>query len=234
MAVHLKADFAKLCGLTTGNLTVYIGRKKVVMSGDVIDDTIPLNKEFLEHRIALQSQKSPQPEPAPKKLRLIKPDPGTPDIQPKVKQPDNIDELSDEEFEEMLNGSDDLDSLFKATKSLDHKKTIVEIKKKQKEIAILTIREEKARGLVIPTDLVLTLINQHSRTIAAEFKNSVDSILTKISKKKDLSAVEQSDLRGELLHVINQTVDKTVNVSQKNVGNIVKEFIEKRDVGERS
>jgi hypothetical protein len=38
MALHSKSDFAKLCGLTTGNLTNYIKRNKVLMSGDFIDD----------------------------------------------------------------------------------------------------------------------------------------------------------------------------------------------------
>jgi hypothetical protein len=233
MALHLKKDFAKMCGLTTGNLTVYITRKKVIASGDYIDDSILTNQEFLVKRRNAPHFKSEGPVFNPPKLRAIKPDTTLPEV-PNVVNDDEEDEVSDDDFEKLLKQSDNLGELFKVTTDLEKKKTIVEIQKKRKEISLLTIREEKFKGILIPTDLIRTLIQQHSRSTATEFKNSIDSILTKISKKKDLSVTEQAELRGELLDVINKTVDKSVDLTEKLLGRIVNEFIEKRDVGERS
>jgi hypothetical protein len=122
---------------------------------------------------------------------------------------------------------------MKTMQSLQKKKLVVEIKKKEREIALLKLREEKLNAIVIPTELVKVIFMQHSRSIATEFKNTIDGIITKIAKKKDLNLNEVAELRGELLSSINMAMDKSVVESKKSIGNIVKEFIEKKEVGER-
>lgn len=47
MSLHTKKEFATLCGLTTNKLSVYHSRNKFLLTGDLIDDTLPQNKEFL-------------------------------------------------------------------------------------------------------------------------------------------------------------------------------------------
>jgi hypothetical protein len=49
--LYTKAEFAAATGLSSGNLSNYIHKlKKVVASGDYIDDEIPQNAAFLERR----------------------------------------------------------------------------------------------------------------------------------------------------------------------------------------
>jgi len=45
---HSKKKFASLCGIETKNLSVYIGRKKVIVENDLIDDSDPANRLFIE------------------------------------------------------------------------------------------------------------------------------------------------------------------------------------------
>lgn len=227
MALHSKKEFAKMCGLTTGNLTVYISRKKVIASGDYINDSIEINKLFLESRKLLIEKKgdTPKEERPERKLRLLRPDPGLPEP-PKIEDPD--DEFDDDEDE----GSDS--GLQNTMTGLTKKKMQVEIEKKKREIALLKLREEKLNALVIPTELVKTVISQHTKSISTSFKNSLENVLTLISKQSNLSVTQIADIRGRLLHELNTAVDKSVNESKKNVANIVREFVESKSIGERN
>jgi hypothetical protein len=65
MALHTKKQFAKLCGITTKELSVYAGpkRRKVVYSGDYVDDTIQPNIDFL--RTWLDKKKYEMNKPLP-------------------------------------------------------------------------------------------------------------------------------------------------------------------------
>lgn len=49
MARHTKKEFAALCSIETKTLSVYISRDKVIVDdNDLIDDTHPANKEFIQ------------------------------------------------------------------------------------------------------------------------------------------------------------------------------------------
>lgn len=97
MAFLTKKEFADLCGMTTGNLSNYITRKKVFPSGDLIDDTFAANKEFLEKWSTInaakivegQKDKVLPPPPAmaaPGAMTIIKPTHDAPTTQyPKTK-----------------------------------------------------------------------------------------------------------------------------------------------------
>lgn len=50
MAIHQRKDFAKLCGIAPRELSIYIKRGKVILSGKKVDDSIAENAEFLESR----------------------------------------------------------------------------------------------------------------------------------------------------------------------------------------
>jgi len=59
MALLKKKEFAALCGMTTKELAVYLGpkRRKVVATGEYIDDTLPQNIIFKQHRDLIVSKK---------------------------------------------------------------------------------------------------------------------------------------------------------------------------------
>ena len=230
MAFYSKADFAKLCGLTTGNLTNYIKRGKVVMSGDYIDDSMLQNREFLRKRkenlVAADNEEEPRA-----KMRMLRPDPGMPEP-PNIKEPEDIDD-DDAGIDINIDDESSYKGEAAAMYKLNKKKLVVAIQKTKEEIALLKLRNEKLNAVVIPTELVKVVLLQQSRSMATEFKNTIDSIITNISKKKDLTLTEVAQLRGELLHCINSAVDKSLTESKKNIANIVKEFVERKEVGER-
>jgi len=48
MPLYTRKQFAELCDVTVNYLNVYIGRNKVILSGEYIDDSIPQNGYFLQ------------------------------------------------------------------------------------------------------------------------------------------------------------------------------------------
>jgi len=47
MTLYKRVDFAKLCGIAPAAITVNIGRNKIILSGNLIDDSIHENALFL-------------------------------------------------------------------------------------------------------------------------------------------------------------------------------------------
>jgi len=60
MALHTKKQFADLCGITPGNLSNYASpkRRKVVYSGDYVEDTIEPNISFLKKCLHKKAEKN--------------------------------------------------------------------------------------------------------------------------------------------------------------------------------
>lgn len=50
MAFLTKKEFATRCGISTKTLSTYRKRNKIIYSGEFIDDSNPVNKEFIEYR----------------------------------------------------------------------------------------------------------------------------------------------------------------------------------------
>jgi hypothetical protein len=86
----------------------------------------------------------------------------------------------------------------------------------------------------MPTDMVKIIFTQHTKSIVEEFKNAVDGILTKFSKRRDLDNAEVAEIRGELIKVINSATENAVKTSKKNIQNIISEYSETKEVGEHS
>ncbi len=204
MALHSKADFAKLCGMTASNLHNYIHRdKKVIMSGDYIDDSHPINKLFLEKRKAKVFDEKPKPinvsvpnntQPVPK---VEKPEPGTDDY---IK--------------------------------LDRKLKAQQLEKIEVETRLLELKEAKMNGELIPTELVQAVYMQQNQSFITSFNNSIDDFLTLFSKKKGLSHDETVAYRSEIIKIINEASKASIEITKTNIQNIIDEFTIKKEVGE--
>ena len=48
MPLYTRKDFAELCDVDKSYITVYIGRKKITLTGKMIDDSLPDNAYFLQ------------------------------------------------------------------------------------------------------------------------------------------------------------------------------------------
>jgi hypothetical protein len=218
MALYDKAEFSKLCGIKSRELSVYIRRGKVVLTGDKIDDGKEVNREFLRkrrqhvedvyHKDYSTPEVTTQPKPETKKRRK--------------KSPDLTDAVVNSDM------SDDGDGLYhleKKEKQLKNEKLI-------EEIEIKKIQKAKLYGEVLPTDQVKELFSQTTKTFVVEFYNSVDKILTVISKKKGLTNDEFVQLRKDLISEINIASNKVIDDVKTQIKNIIKDVTETRGVGE--
>lgn len=217
MALFTKKDFASQCHLTTGNLSNYVKLGKVVYSGDYIDDSIELNRVFRELRQAKKGlPKSDKPE-------TVKPDPGQPvlksDTKPRYKEP-KAPNVSSPQVKTQLA------TLITQLKEADVEKRLLENEN-------LRLKIEKARGEVIPVELVKPLVLQNNQAFVTAFLNAADEVIRRFSKKKDLSLDEQATMRGELVDAINAAASKAVLMAVKAAEGIAKEFAGKKGVGER-
>jgi hypothetical protein len=211
MALHKRTEFASLCGLSPGNISNYIKRGKIILSGDYIDDTIPENKTFLDKRkgtiVKLEIEREEDEEnEIPNVQRPNKKTPPAPNVS-------NTDEVA-------------------TYLSLDRIKKALDIEKITEEIQLLKIKKEKLHGEVLPTQLIKTVFIQHSASITTSFKDGIENLLLEISKTKGLSRNETAELRGKMIKIINTSVNDAVSMSQKLVKSIVSEFAVKKEVGE--
>jgi hypothetical protein len=214
MALHTKKDFAKLCGLKTGNLTVYISRGQVSEKDGYVDDSLEINRVFFDRRT---KSKLPKPESKPepeKRLMAIRPDPSESDSE------DDEDDQYDGEFD-----GNTVPGLYK-------KKLKVDIEKKEREISLLKLRESKIKGEVAPVDLYKSLFKSHNQSVLTSMKECVEEILIDISAETRLSGTQVANIRGKMVKRLNTSIDKSVTASQRNLRSNLEKFSVKRETGE--
>lgn len=231
MALYKKKEFAQRCGLTGGNLSNYITRGHVLLSGDYIDDEIEKNqffyKKWKEKIEGRQMEVEQLTERVREKSDEIEHEeievPKIPNVQkaidPRTRPPKIVPPKGEKDSSYF-----DLD---KERKMLDIQKLKLDVEKAQ--MALL-----KAHGQVIPTDLIKNLIAVHSKSITVSFKNACESLIIEFSKKKGLDRNEVAEIRKELIAVINQAVTDSIAISKKDLKNIVQEYSIKKGVGEHS
>lgn len=217
MPLYTRAKFAELCGCTTGNLTNYIKRGKVVLSGDYVDDDYPLNRDFLEHRRGKTLAKSNKKDTVKPKIKA--PVPPDPDPIGNIIPPDDDD--------------DDLQEGDQSTGTLIKAKLKAEILKKHREIALLKLREDKLNGEIIPIDVIKDLFAQHNKSIAVQVKNTIENIITMFAKTANLNVNQIAELRGRALQEINTGVDKAIYETRKSLKKIRDMHSQKKEIGER-
>lgn len=225
MAFHSKKDFAGLCGLKTKELAVYIKRNKVVLSGDYIDDSIEVNRDFLlkyKNRKAMRKVPiSNRPEE-----KQDKPKSPPPNIQDPEYQPDDDFNITNDEGDE--GSADPSKSMY----TLNKKRLKVEIAKKTRETEILKLREQKIKGEIVPIDIIKNLFSLHTQSIISAQKDGIEELLINLSGEMRLSSEQLGRLRGKMVDILNNAVDKAIIITQRSMKVVVKEFTVKKDVGE--
>lgn len=214
MPLHSKKDFASLCGegFTTRDLAVYIRRGKVLMSGDFIDDQHPVNKEFLSNR---QSKTPPKYEPPLPVLRSIRPDTGDQDSE-------------DYDYQE----DDEPGAGGESGYSLNNKKTQKQIEKLEVDTRLQELKEQKMRGELIPVDLVQSLFRAHTQSILTTQKDGIEELLINLSVEARLKGDQLAKLRGKMVKILNDGVEKSVVVTNRTMRSVRDEMKIKKGVGE--
>lgn len=216
MALYKQVEFAEKCGISRAQLSVYKNRNKIIVDGGFVDDSKPINAEFM--RKCLEKLKD----------KLTK----------EVTMVQNLDtpvqnQTQSTESKEKKQVKVDVDAPAESIYELDRIKKGLDIQKTAEEIEILKVKKDKLHGVVIPTELVKIVFTQHSKSIGSSFHNASETFLTMIGKKKGLNINEMAELRGELIEIINTAVAESIIESKKQIKNIVDEYSEKRGVGER-
>lgn len=121
---------------------------------------------------------------------------------------------------------DDSFSTAENTLALRNKKTAL-------EISILSIKEQKLLGEVVPVELIKTIFSQFAHEIVNQFRNGCEDLITNFAKLKDCSTDEIAQMRLNLNDVINESNNKAVSNTKDNLDKIIEEFSIKKEVGER-
>ena len=222
MSFHPRKQFADMTGLTPGNLSNYITRGKVILSGDFIDDTIPVNIEFIKRRKELMLNKKTKRKP-PAKTKTQKPDnPSKPNIQAPAVNLEAVDIPGADDFKDV--GEDPSLQTQKTEADIERIKTVTELNR---------MRIAKQEGELLPTELMLPIIKQMAIGLTSAFKNAAETLIIEISHKKKLTADESADLRKRLTYVINSSVNDGVDEAKMNTDRIVTDFSKSRTAGQR-
>jgi hypothetical protein len=108
-----------------------------------------------------------------------------------------------------------------------------DLEKKEIDLQIAKVKLAKTMGDVIPTDMVKDLFAQQFKSVTTSFHQAADNFIMDIAKRAGLKRDDIADLRGKLIEMINEGIVEAQIESKKAVRVIVKDYSEKRGVGER-
>lgn len=213
MALYTRIQFAELCGVSRGYINMAITRKNVMLTedGKHIDDSESVNNFFLEKRQAnkkeTKGKKTKSSEDKKSNLKSAEP-----------------------EKEKPKHNSEEATAKF----NLSLKVTEADVKKKEIDIRIAELREQKLRGEVIPTDVVKLTIAGLFKNVTSTFKNVIENMLIEVDQMAKLSPEQKAKLRTRMIVELNNAIDDTIVESKRSIKNIITEYSEKKEVGERS
>lgn len=210
MPLHTKKAFAALCGLSTGNLSNYAARKKIIYTNDFVDDSIEPNLSFLKTRRKQIMADVPEYPPGIIKTKT--------DRQPVANQPPP--ETTPNQF------------MRTAQHELERIKTAAQIEKLEVETRLKLLIEQQKKGENIPTEIVKTIMAQLSKSFISKFQSAAENILLEIGKTKSLTRAEIAQIRGRLIFIINDGTTAAVVDAQKQMRHVIRDLAIKRGIGE--
>jgi hypothetical protein len=216
MALYKREDFCKLIGLQSRELSTYIKRGKVFLSGELIDDAITQNAEFMQKRAEILLKKNGGTAP-----------PVTTEVHNQVSP--NYQNIKHHQFKEVPPPAGDKTPIVE----LERTKLILGNIKTTEEIEKIRLHNAKAAGESIPIDVVKVVVAQLAKGFITSFQNSSENFLIEISKKVGMDRVMLADSKGLLFKNINEAINKAVDESKKQITDIVKEYAIKKEQGER-
>lgn len=215
--MYSKKEFAAMCGITTKALSTCKERGKVKYSGDHIDDSIEINKEFLLFKQVKNKFKAEQP----KSLKLIRP-------LNKMERQDPVinNEASD-------SGEDENPKANGVYEKMVLEKKQLEIKKLKEEIQKLKLGNNKTQGDFVSIDLVKNLIVLHTESLKVAYEDALQEFIVQFSAKNQLGREDIFLMKSEVNANVNRTVTRSIEDTKKSLRRMQTEISEKRGVGER-
>jgi hypothetical protein len=222
MALHTRAQFADACGVNTNYINTYIGRGKIILSGEFIDDTILQNQDFLKKMQEKKAKKTAEPPPktTPTPIEIVPEDP-------------DFSLLTDKRSNKAT-PSKQTRSNHSGKYDLEQRKLEIEIEKREQEVEKLKTYNAKQAGELVPIDLVTQLVKVHNQSILSTQETTIEHVLIMFSGDFKLTDAQTADIRGKLKRLLNEGLDKAIENTKRSIISIVEEFSSVRGVGDHA
>lgn len=102
----------------------------------------------------------------------------------------------------------------------------LEVEKRQLEIELLKIKNQKMAGSVLPVQIFMDLLLQHNKSIGSSFENAAERLITVTAQKYGLKNEDKTALNAQLKVIINDSVKEAVNETKKHAARISKDYYE--------
>lgn len=214
MALLSKQEFSTLCTIKTKDLSVYIGRKKVVVRpDDMIDTEDPMNIAFMDKKGVTAATVASVPSGRAAKAEGKKPAKGD------KAQPAAASKPADPDQPEY----------HISTAKLKH----LDTQKREEEIKHLRLKNSKISGELIPAALVEPLFVQHNQSFLTSFNQVAAAILTEFAHIKKFTPEEMAQMRTRMVAQINKGMADAEELTTSSLKMIVTEYAQSKGVGER-
>lgn len=185
MAIYKKSEFAKMCGIGPSAITNAINRGQLKDDNGRIDTSLPINYDYMMIARARNGLSDLVPDNPSSVLSKIK-----------AAQSEPVEKKT----------ASDSDGAY----DLERKKKLADLEKKNVDIRIALLTEQRLKGESIPTQLVRELINQLSKSFLESYRDKSEQLVINISHKNKLSAERTAEMKGELIKAINKSHDDAI------------------------
>lgn len=228
MAIYSRSEFCELVGLHSKNLSVYIGRGALIMSGKTVDTSISLNAEFLEKRKDFLKLKEAGIEPnfgnnqfrrksVIKKEKPEKPAP-VESKKKKVKKPVKSEKVAPKDM-----GYQAPDPVQLANAGLKARIETMKLQKLQLEIDAAEFKKQLQMGKFVPSAQVKIVFKHLGQTFVNSYRNGFENILEEFIHKYKISHEDMIRLKQKTVAVINSSHDHAIKSTQRSLFDIIKE-----------
>lgn len=208
-----KKEFIALAFINHQILGTAIRRGKIIPNNNnEIDTSLQINQDFLEKYVAKHKGKAVEEKIKEVEKKTIPtpkaPIPKADDVKPRNLSP------ADEEIEKVAIAKYNLDRIKKE----------LEIDIQEQTIKINKIKLDKLNGVVIPTELVMVIFAQHSKSTTTAFHQAAENFVVEMASSYGVNKTDTAKMRGVLKDIINKGIKSSLEESKKQIDNIVDDY----------
>lgn len=237
MAIVTRQEFADMCGKPVAIINTNVSRKKISTLKDKrVDTENPLNKIFYK-KCKQEAAEELKEKRAEKKIARTEPAVKT--NEPKIKTPEEVYEEVVEIFtiQETRNQKRDREKQNdddQETVGWDLRKKIADALKAERAAELAQLQVDKLMGNLMPVDMVEQIIRVNLQDIFKNFENeliNIGSIYCDILAGGDREKL--SELISKIRTKLSDIIDRTRQSAAQEVENVIEDYAEARNRGER-
>ena len=214
-----------MAGLKNGaGINSYLKREVIMLTGKFIDSELAINKLWLAE------QRKKRGLDGPEKVEVIETEPEQVAKPNKEKSKLDPPVVKSRRKEKELPPETDPDKMTKSELELESKRA--ELKKKIADAQYSEIKVSKARGEVIPTDLVNSLIREMSESMKIAYMDGMENFTVVVARQKKMTVDEEANIKSHFTGLINDILKRQTFVAKKGLKNIIAAYQEVRGKGE--